>query len=68
MRFEIRKSRPASGKGRSQFYYVLVGSNGEDMMVSETIKQKQMCEKSINSIKRSVTLETPIVYVPKRQT
>jgi len=65
MRFEIRKTK-VEGVKRHQFYYLLIGRNGEIMMVSETIKQKQMCVKSILSIKRSVTLETPIVDMTKK--
>ena len=59
MKFEIRPSVDR------QFYYVLVGSNGEDMMTSETIATKRNCKKSIASIKRSVNLFTKVVDCTK---
>ena len=55
MKFEIRDSKT------DDFYYVLVGANGEDMMVSEMMSSKQACYKSINSIKDSMGDDTLII-------
>lgn len=60
MKFEIRNSKSPKGK-RERFYYVLIGRNGEIMMTSEMMKQKQSCKKSINSIKRSVGIFTKVI-------
>jgi len=60
MKFEIRSSKSPKGR-KERFYYVLIGSNGEVMLTSEMMKQKQSCQKSIKSIKRSVGLFTKVV-------
>lgn len=45
MRFEIRRS--ANG----QFYWVIVGGNGEVMAQSETMVAKASCQSAIASVK-----------------
>lgn len=59
MKFEIRKSKKVSTIGL--YYYVLIGRNGEVMLVSEMMTRKESCRKSIRSIKRSVGLWTKVV-------
>ena len=54
MKFQILKSL------NGLYYYVLVGRNGEIMLTSEMMMQKQSCKKSIASIKRSVGLFTRV--------
>lgn len=55
MKFEIRDSKT------DDYYYVMVGANGEDMMVSEIMSSKQACYKSISSIKDSITREDTLI-------
>jgi uncharacterized protein YegP (UPF0339 family) len=45
MRFEIRRS------SNNQFYWVIVGGNGEVMAQSETMVAKASCESAIRSVK-----------------
>lgn len=45
MRFEIRRS------WNGQFYWVIVGGNGEVMSQSETMLAKASCESAIRSVK-----------------
>jgi len=46
-KFEIHKSK------NKQFYFVLVASNGETILTSETYKSKQACKEGITLIKRN---------------
>ena len=57
IKFEIRKSASAT----QTYYYVLIGGNGEIMMVSEMITTKQNCQNSIDSIKKTVGYLTPVI-------
>jgi len=54
MKFQILKSI------NGLYYYILVGRNGEIMLTSEMMMQKQSCRKSIASIKRSVGFFTRV--------
>jgi len=60
MKFEIRSVKRPTGK-KEKFYYVLIGRNGEVMLTSEMMTQKQSCKNSIKSIKRSVGIFTKVV-------
>lgn len=57
MKFEIRKSPSAT----QSYYYVLIGGNGEIMMVSEMITTKQNCQNSIASILTAIHISTPVI-------
>ena len=60
MKFEIRNAKNPDGR-KERFYYVLIARNGEVMLTSEMMTQKQSCKKSIRSIKRSVGIFTKVV-------
>ena len=47
MKFVIRRNKGG------EFFWQLVGSNGEVMAVSEGMSRKESCQNSINSIKRN---------------
>jgi uncharacterized protein len=47
MRFVIRKAK------NGEFYWQLVGGNGEVMAVSEQMKQKQSCMSAIASVQKN---------------
>jgi uncharacterized protein YegP (UPF0339 family) len=47
MRFVIRKSK------NGEFYWQLVGSNGEVMAQSETMTRKQTCMDSVASVQKN---------------
>lgn len=49
MKFVIRKNKGG------EFFWQLVGSNGEVMAVSEGMSRKESCKNSIDSIKRSAS-------------
>lgn len=55
-KFEIRKSDDG------QFYYVLIGANGEIMLTSETMTQKHSVKDSIESIFKTFgTKAVPVI-------
>jgi len=47
MKFEIHKSK------NKQFYFILIATNGETILTSETYKSKQACKQGIKLIKRN---------------
>ena len=47
MKFVIRRNKGG------EFFWQLVGSNGEVMAVSEGMSRKESCQNSIDSIKRN---------------
>ena len=47
MRFVVRKAK------NGEFFWQLVGGNGEVMIVSEQMKQKQSCLSSIASVQKN---------------
>ena len=49
VRFVIRKAK------NGEFYWQLVGGNGEVMAVSEQMKQKQSCLNSIASVQKNAS-------------
>lgn len=48
MRIEIRKS--TSKNPLNRYYYVMVGSNGEDMNTSETYFSKSNCKRAADQL------------------
>lgn len=59
MKFKLEKvSNPK--KGGQNFYYSLIGANGEVMMVSETMYTKASLLKSIKSIKETINPNTEV--------
>jgi uncharacterized protein YegP (UPF0339 family) len=55
MKFKIRKAR------NGEYYYTLVARNGKVLMLSETMKRKWSCKKSIQAIKLFVGSRTRII-------
>ena len=47
MKFVIRRNKAG------EFFWQLVGANGEVMAVSEGMSRKQSCQDSIDSVKRN---------------
>ena len=47
MKFVIRKNKGG------EFFWQLIGSNGEVMAVSEGMSQKESCKSSIDSVQRN---------------
>jgi len=48
MKFEIRKAKD------KQWYSILIGDNGEDLMTSETYTKKRNCRDTIMTIVNSL--------------
>ena len=59
MKFEIRKSDDG------QFYYVLIGANGETMLTSETMTTKQNCKNAIDSIYKTFNIKNEAKIIDK---
>ena len=54
-RFEIRKA------ANNEWFFTLKAANGEVILVSETYKQKQSAQDTVNAIKR-IAADALIIY------
>ena len=60
MKFKLEKVSNPKPRGQN-FYYTLVGDNGEVMMVSETMYKKASLLKSIKAIKGNINPSTEVL-------
>lgn len=54
MKLIVRKAKTTTGRDRSQWYYALIGTNGEPMMASEIVHNKSDAIESVQSIAQNM--------------